>query len=61
MNMSYCRFTNTLQDLKDCYYNIENVEDMSDDELIARKKLIEICVEIADNADYLLNIESEAK
>jgi hypothetical protein len=61
MNMSYCRFYNTLQDLKDCYYNIEDVEDMSDDELRARKKLIEICVEIADNADYLLNIESEAK
>lgn len=61
MNMSYCRFYNTLQDLKDCYYNIEDVEDMSLEEKRARKQLIEICMDIADNADYLLNIESEAK
>ena len=60
MNMSYCRFHNTLQDLKDCYYNIEDVEDMSDEEKRARKQLIEICMDIADNADYLLNLESEA-
>jgi len=60
MNMSYCRFHNTLQDLKDCYYNIEDVENMSDEEKRARKKLIEICMDIADNADYLLNLESEA-
>lgn len=58
--MSYCRFYNTLQDLKDCYYNIEDVEDMSDLEKRARKQLIEICMDIADNADYLLNLESEA-
>lgn len=60
MNMSYCRFHNTLQDLKDCYYNIEDVDNMSFEEKRARKKLIEICMDIADNADYLLNLESEA-
>ena len=59
MNMSYCRFYKTLQDLKDCYYNIEDVEDMSYEEKRARKKLIQICCDIADNADYLLSIESE--
>lgn len=59
MNMSYCRFYNTLQDLKDCYYNIEDVENMSFEEKRARKQLIEICMDIADNADYLLNLESE--
>lgn len=60
MNMSYCRFYNTLQDLKDCYYNIQDVENMSWEEKRARKQLIEICMDIADNADYLLNLESEA-
>ena len=60
MNMSYCRFYNTLQDLKDCYYNIEDVDNMSFEEKRARKQLIEICMDIADNADYLLNLESEA-
>lgn len=59
MNMSYCRFYNTLQDLKDCYYNIEDVDNMSFEEKRARKQLIEICMDIADNADYLLNLESE--
>lgn len=59
--MSYCRFYNTLQDLKDCYYNIEDVENMSFEEKRARKQLIEICMDIADNADYLLNLESEAE
>jgi hypothetical protein len=59
MNMSYCRFYNTLQDLKDCYYNIADVENMSFEEKRARKQLIEICMDIADNADYLLNLESE--
>lgn len=61
MNLSYCRFYNTLQDLKDCYYNIEDVENMSFEEKRARKQLIEICMDIADNADYLLNLESEAE
>lgn len=57
--MSYCRFYNTLQDLKDCWYNIENVDDMSKEEFEARKKLIKLCVDIADDADYLLGIEPE--
>lgn len=56
MNMSYCRFYNTLADLKDCYYNIEDVEDMSYEEKRARKELIQICMDIAENADYLLDL-----
>lgn len=54
MNMSYCRFQNTLQDLRDCYYNIEEVEDMSEEEKSARKKLIELCCNIAADKEYLL-------
>lgn len=57
MNMSYCRFENTLQDLRDCYYNITEVEDMSDTEKRARKKLIELCAEIAEEKDYYLNLD----
>jgi hypothetical protein len=40
--MSYCRFQNTLNDLIDCYDNIEN-DDLSEDEEIAKKRLIKIC------------------
>ena len=57
MNMSYCRFYNTLLDLKDCYYNIEDLEDMSDEEKRARKQLIELCCDIAEDKEYLLGLE----
>ena len=58
-NMSYCRFRNTLIDLKDCYDNITEIEEMSEDELHARRKLIELCQEIAQDADYYLGLEAE--
>lgn len=58
-NMSYCRFHNTLIDLRDCYANITEIEDMSESELQARKKLIELCQEIAQEADYYLELEAE--
>ncbi len=46
-NMSYCRFENTLSDLKDCYENIDK-EDLSESEERAKLKLIEICQDIID-------------
>lgn len=44
-NMSYCRFRNTLRDLKDCFDSEEmwEPEDLSEEEQRARKRLIEIC------------------
>lgn len=47
-NMSYCRMRNTLEDLQECYDNMDDRE-MSDDELIARKRLVQLCIEIANN------------
>jgi len=47
-NMSYCRFQNTLGDLEDCYENIDR-NDMSNEELQARLRLIKLCVDIADD------------
>jgi hypothetical protein len=44
-NMSYCRFENTLEDLRDCLDHIED-EVGSKDEHEARKELIEVCQEI---------------
>jgi len=47
-NMSYCRFENTLSDLRDCYEHLEdNPDDMSDTEREAREQMIELCCEIA--------------
>lgn len=46
-NMSYWRFRNTLNDLRDCYDNMDNDVDMNKDEFYARKQMIELCMSIA--------------
>ena len=50
-NMSYCRFQNTVSDLRDCYnhmYDSDETEDLSKDEQEARKDLIKLCCDIAE-------------
>jgi hypothetical protein len=47
MNMSYCRFTNTLQDLRDCYNNMDGDDELSTAEQTAKEKLIKLCARIA--------------
>jgi hypothetical protein len=44
--MSYCRFRNTLLDLRDCYYNMNGLDDNR--EIQARKQLVELCKDIID-------------
>lgn len=44
-NMSYCRFENTLQDLRDCYNNMQT--NLSKDENEYRMQLLELCTSIA--------------
>jgi len=46
-NMSYCRFQNTLKDLRDCYYNIEDTS-LSGEEFLAREQLLELCKSITE-------------
>jgi hypothetical protein len=43
-NMSYCRFENTVYNLRDCYDNLANK--LSKDENCARRELIEMCFDI---------------
>ena len=45
-NMSYCRFENTLRDLRDCYSNMDS-DDLSKSEFYARRQMIELCMSIA--------------
>lgn len=47
-NMSYCRFRNTLEDLRECYDNMDE-NDLSEDEQEARKRLIKLCASIVNN------------
>jgi len=49
MNMSYCRFHNTLQDLQDCNDHLWD-NDLSEEEARERTRLIKLCKEIA--ADF---------
>jgi hypothetical protein len=45
-NMSYCRFSNTLSDLRDCYEHID--DELSPEEQKAREALIRLCGNIAN-------------
>ena len=53
-NMSYCRFQNTLEDVRDCYDHMD--DELSEEEQLARDKLITLCRMIYVNemlkADY---------
>ena len=53
-NMSYCRFTNTLADLRDCWEHMDE-DGLSEAEQKARRKLIRLCDTIAeDYADEVM-------
>ena len=51
-NMSYCRFQNTLIDLRDCADALDEIEgnlsELSKDEARAADVVIQLCVEIAE-------------
>jgi len=49
-NMSYCRFQNTLHDLRDCHDNLDD-RDLSEEEAQARKRLIKECREIVEETE----------
>ena len=50
-NMSYCRFQNTNDDLRDCYdwLGENDPSKLSEDELKAFKRLVKLCRLIVDN------------
>ncbi len=60
-NMSYCRFRNTLSDLRDCYD--DNIEDLPTDveEARARRRLVRLCITIAAEAEDYEGIEEDKK
>ncbi len=56
--MDYCRFRNTLPDLKDCYDNIEDLP-ADAEEARARKCLVSLCITIAAEAEDYEGIEEK--
>jgi len=62
-NMSYCRFENTLSDLRDCYDNMDR-DDLSQSEFYMRRHMIELCKSIVDEYEDILDqdfIEDESE
>jgi len=55
-NMSYCRFENTLRDLRDCYDNMDN-DNLSKLEFYARKQMVEMCINIANQHEDIIDQE----
>jgi hypothetical protein len=53
--MSYCRFENTDSDLEDCFENMDDTSEMSDEEKKARKSLINKCIEIAIDYGHVVD------
>lgn len=51
MNMSYCRFQNTLYAMRECISHIEDDEDTSDMEIKNAKYLYEACKKFIDKCD----------
>jgi hypothetical protein len=48
-NMSYCRFQNTLKDLRECNDHLDD-QNLSEDEEAARTALIKLCEIIAETS-----------
>jgi len=49
MNMSYCRFENTLAALLECRDALDEDEELSQSEEKAKSRLIRLCAEIAED------------
>lgn len=58
-NMGYCRFENTLGDLRACYGHMED-EGLSRSEEKARRALVKLCREIADDYEGAFESDDEA-
>ena len=46
-NLDYCKFENTLADLRDCYSDMSEPQKGSP-EYFARRRLIKLCMDIAE-------------
>jgi len=58
-NMSYCRFENTLADMRDCLYALENgldAEELSDYEISALRNFADTARQIAAFENNIYNV-----
>jgi len=55
-NMSYCRFENTLDDLRDCQEHAQD-NDLSESENDARNALLQLCAAILEDAGVSIDLD----
>lgn len=48
-NMGYCRFENTLNDLRDCWEHWDDIDKDSEEEHRAQEKMLKLCQRIVNN------------
>ena len=61
-NMSYCRFENTLADMRDCLHALENgldAEELSEYEIRALRNFADIASEIMAHEQQIENVIEE--
>lgn len=56
--MSYCRFQNTLRDLRDCEEHFGD-NDLSTDEERARKQMYDVCKRIVEENEFTFDDNAE--
>ena len=49
MNMAHCRYQNTVEDMLDAIEHLNDVDDLSEEEIVARRKFIWLCHAVAEN------------
>lgn len=59
--MSYCRFENTVNDMRDCIDNMDISESASAYEKRARKEFVELCAQVAEEYGEELEEDNESK
>ena len=60
--MSYCRFENTLADMRDCLYALEDgldAEELSEYEIVALRNFADVADSIARRAQQIENVIEE--
>ena len=61
-NMSYCRFENTLADMRDCLYALQDgldTEELSEYEIVALRNFADVADSIARRAQQIENVIEE--
>ena len=49
MKMTYCRYQNTVEDMLDAIEHLNGADNLSEEEIVARRKFIRLCHAVAED------------